>query len=224
MAETATRDLDELRRDLMRATLPHAAFDGWTWTAIRAGADDLGIARVEAESAFPEGPAEVIALFSREADIDMIAAAEAHDLAHMRVRDRVALAVRLRLERNEAHREALRRALSLLAMPQHAGLAARLLYDTVDAVWAVAGDASADLNFYSKRALLAGVYSATLLYWLEDRSPEHERTWRFLDRRIDETVKCGSRFGRALQRAGSLARCGARLRPRRRGDLRMRGS
>ncbi|MFP3386462.1 COQ9 family protein, partial [Tritonibacter sp. SIMBA_163] len=88
-----------------------------------------------------------------------------------RVRDRVALAVRLRLEQNEQHQEALRRALSYLAMPQNAGLSLKLLYRTVDAIWIAAGDASSDYYFYSKRALLAGVYSSTLLYWLEDRSP-----------------------------------------------------
>lgn len=223
MGETSMRDLDELRRELMWATLNHAAFDGWTWAAIRAGADDLGVDRLEAESAFPDGPAEVIELFSHEADIAMIAGAERHDLAHMRVRDRVALAVRIRLEQNEAHQEALRRALSFLAMPRHAGLSLKLLYRTVDAVWAVAGDASSDYNFYTKRVLLAGVYSSTLLYWLEDRSPEHERTWAFLDRRIDETVKVGGRLGRTLKRLEDVPRRLSHLKPRGPRDLRMRG-
>jgi len=221
MADVPMRDLDELRRDLMHATLPHAAFDGWSWTAIYAAARDLGVDRLEAESAFPDGAAEVIELFSHEADIAMIAEVERHDLTHMRVRDRVALAVRTRLEQNEQHQEALRRALSFLAMPQHTGLGLKLLYGTVDAVWTVAGDASVDYNFYTKRVLLAGVYSSTLLYWLEDRSPEYERTWDFLDRRIDETVRIGGRLGRTLKRFEDVPRTLARLRPRR--DLRMRG-
>lgn len=223
MADTSTmRDLDELRRELMQATMPHVPFDGWTWTAIYAAAEDLGLDRLEAESAFPDGPLEVIELFSHEADIAMIAAMEQHGTDTMRVRDRVALAVRLRLEQNERHQEALRRALSYLAMPQNASLSLKLLYRTVDAIWIAAGDASSDYNFYSKRALLAGVYSSTLLYWLEDRSPEHERTWAFLERRIDQTMKLGGRLGRTLKRLEEVPRAVSRLKRRGRRDLRMR--
>jgi ubiquinone biosynthesis protein COQ9 len=221
--QTELRDLDQLRHDLMRATLAHAAFDGWTWTAIRAAADDIGVDRLEAESAFPDGPAELIELFSEEADLAMIAEMEQRDTVNMRVRDRVALGVRVRLEQNIEHQEALRRALSFLALPQNAGLSLKLLYRTVDAVWTAAGDASADYNFYSKRALLAGVYSATLLYWLEDRSEGQERTWDFLDRRIEEVVRVGGRLGKTLKRLEQVPDALYRMRPRDPRNLRMRG-
>jgi ubiquinone biosynthesis protein COQ9 len=221
--QSELRDLDQLRHDLMRAALAHAAFDGWTWTAIRAAADDIGVERLEAESAFPDGPGELIELFSLEADLAMIAEMEQRDTVNMRVRDRVALGVRLRLEQNIEHQEALRRALSFLALPQHAGLSLKLLYRTVDAIWTAAGDASADYNFYSKRVLLAGVYSATLLYWLEDRSEGQERTWDFLDRRIEEVVRVGGRLGKTLKRLESIPETLYRMRPRDPRDLRMRG-
>jgi ubiquinone biosynthesis protein COQ9 len=55
-------------------------------------------------------------------------------------------------------------------------------------MWYAAGDKSTDFNFYTKRATLAGVYSATLLYWLNDRSAGSEATWAFLDRRIDNVM------------------------------------
>src|SRR5262249_25858057 len=86
-------------------------------------------------------------------------------------------------------REAIRRALAFLALPLHAPLAAKLLYRTVDAVWYALGDRSTDFNFYTKRALLAGVYSSTLLYWLNDKSAECTESWGFLDRRIAEVMK-----------------------------------
>src|SRR4029077_14179482 len=86
-------------------------------------------------------------------------------------------------------REAARRALALLALPLNAGLGLKLLYRTVDAMWYAAGDTSADFNFYTKRAILAGVYSSTLLYWLNDRAEGSEATWSFLDRRIDDVMK-----------------------------------
>jgi ubiquinone biosynthesis protein COQ9 len=111
------------------------------------------------------------------------------------------LAVRLRLTANAAHREAIRRALAILAMPIHAPLAARLLYATVDAIWYALGDRSTDYNFYTKRMLLAGVYSATVLYWLNDKSAENTETWDFLDRRIADVM----RIPQAMGRLGKLA-------------------
>jgi ubiquinone biosynthesis protein COQ9 len=82
-----------------------------------------------------------------------------------------------------------RRALALLSLPFNAPLALKLLYNTVDALWYAAGDTSTDFNFYTKRATLAGVYSSTLLYWLNDRTPGSEATWAFLDRRIEDVMK-----------------------------------
>ena len=102
-------------------------------------------------------------------------------------------------DRNTLHREAVRRGLSLLALPQYAPVATRLLYRTVDAMWYAAGDTSTDYNFYSKRALLAGVYSATLLYWLNDKSDGFEATWAFLDRRVANVLQVPKLMNRASQ-------------------------
>lgn len=219
------QDIDQLRHDLMVAALTHVFYDGWTWEAINRAAEDCGVSPLAAEAAFPGGPAEVIELFSTEADLAMLRAVEEQDLESMGVRERVALAVRTRLEQNAEHKEAIGRALSFLAMPQHAGLAAKLLYRTVDAVWMAAGDAAIDFNFYSKRALLAGAYSATLLYWLDDRSDDHADTWAFLDRRLTEIVRVGGRIGKNLSRirnAASGLEGGLLSLTRRKGDLRMK--
>src|SRR5207237_5669709 len=102
----------------------------------------------------------------------------------LKTREKVALAVRLRLSANTAHREAIRRALTILALPVNAPLATRLLYRTVDAVWYATGDRSTDYNFYTKRMLLAGVYGTTLLYWINDKSPDSTETSPFLARQI----------------------------------------
>ena len=75
-----------------------------------------------------------------------------------------------------------------MALPHHIGKASQLLYATVNAIWYYAGDTSTDYNFYTKRALLAWVYSSTFLYWLQDDSEDHHKTWMFLDRRIEEVL------------------------------------
>ena len=83
-------------------------------------------------------------------------------------------------------REAVRRGLSVLAMPPHAALGARLLYETVDGIWYAAGDAATDFSFYTKRATLAAVYGAALMFWLDDRSEGFAETEAFIDRRLAE--------------------------------------
>ena len=112
---------------------------------------------------------------SERADQRTVADMEKEGVASLKIRDRIKNAVRIRLERHAGNREAARRALALLSLPFNAPLALRLLYRTVDAMWYAAGDTSTDFNFYTKRATLAGVYSSTLLYWLNDRSPGARR-------------------------------------------------
>ena len=179
----------ELQERLLDAAIAHVPFDGWGETALLAGAKDLGIERGLALNAFPGGAIEMIECHSQLADRRMLAAYEAAETAGLKIREKAALAIRLRLSANQPHREAIRRALSVLALPIHAPLAARLIYRTVDAVWQALGDRSTDYNFYTKRGLLAGVYGSTLLYWLNDKSAESAESWAFLDRRIAEVMK-----------------------------------
>lgn len=174
---------------LLEAALAHVPFDGWSEATLRHAAADTGLQETDARRAFPRGPIDLVAYYVADADIRMLRELERLDLPSMRIRDRITLAIRTRLEQNQAHREAVGRAVSLLAMPQHGTLAAKSLYRTVDAMWHAAGDTATDFNFYSKRAILAGVYSATLMYWLNDNSENSERTWAFLDRRIADVMR-----------------------------------
>lgn len=193
------------RRDaLLKAALPHVPFDGWTRAALEAAAQDLGMSAADAGRYFPGGIPDLIAHFSDWADRLMQDALSAEDLSGLRVRERIALAVRVRLATLERHREAVRRALSWLALPPNIPLGLRCLYRSVDAIWYAVGDRSADFSFYTKRALLAGVLSSTVLYWLDDDSDDSTETWAFLDRRIDDVMKIPRVSGRARQAAERL--------------------
>lgn len=212
--------IEAMRREILAATLAHVPFDGWSIAALRAGARDAGYADADALRAFPRGAIDVIELHSRLADERMLSDLAAMDLAAMKVRERVAAAIRVRIEPHTAERESIRRALTVLALPQNAGVAARSLYRTVDAIWWGIGDASTDFSFYTKRAMLAGVFSATVLYWLDDRSPDCRDTWGFLDRRIADVMRIpkvqaeiGRMLGR-LPRPSLLSRRVRRRRPR----------
>jgi len=187
MTESYDRDAD--RAQLLEAVLVHVAFDGWSEAALTAAAKDLDIPMARALNAFPGGAAELVAYHSESADRAMIEALTREPLAEMPIREKVARAIRLRLEANMQHREAIRSALTFLMMPLNGPLAARLLYKTVDAIWYAIGDRSTDFSFYTKRGLLAAVYSGTLFYWLGDKSEGAAATWSFLDRRIGEVMQ-----------------------------------
>jgi len=178
----------EIRDRLADAVAAEAAFEGWSQVALSAAAGKLDLPSGEAARLFPGGPVQVLTQLSERADLRTVADLEKTGVEAMKMRDRIRSAVRIRLEKHAGNRESVRRGLASLSTPFHAGLALKLLYKTVDAIWYAAGDTSSDFSFYTKRATLAGVYSATLLYWLNDRSAGSEATWSFLDRRIDEVM------------------------------------
>lgn len=198
-----------LKDKVLDAVLAQAPFDGWTRAAIDSAVRSGAITRDEASLTFPGGLVDLIAWHSLRADRQLVEEMERRGVSSMKVRERIALGVRVRLEQNAQHREAIRRALALLAMPFNGLLASKLLYRTVDAIWYAAGDTSTDFNFYTKRALLAGVYSSTLLFWLNDRSENFSATWAFLDRRIEDVMrieKLKSRVRQFSSRTTSQAR------------------
>ena len=177
----------DIRAALLAAAVPHVAFDGWSDAAFAAAAQDAGVDPVLARAICPRGAVDLALAYHAAGDAEMVARLAGADLSGMRYRDRIASAVRFRLQ--GADREVVRRSTALFALPQHAALGAKAIWGTVDAIWVALGDRSDDINYYSKRAILSGVYGATVLYWLGDASPGQSATWEFLDRRIENVMQ-----------------------------------
>ena len=173
--------------DLLNAALPHVAFDGWSDATLAAAARDTDLPLAMAKALFPRGGVDLAMAYHRAGDAAMLARIKREPLGEMRFRDRIAAAVRFRLEAIE-DREAVRRGTTLFALPQHAADGARALWETADHIWTALGDTSEDINWYTKRATLSGVHASTVLFWLGDDSPDHHATWEFLDRRIDDVM------------------------------------
>lgn len=179
----------DARSDILTALLPHVAFDGWSDTAVRHAAHDLEVPVEFIEMAFPGGAPEMVETYLAEIDSKMLARLKKMKLEKMRVRDRIKTAIITRLEINEAHKETVRRTIGFLALPTNAFLSAKCLWRTVDAMWRAADDTATDYNYYTKRMILGGVYSSTLLVWLADTSDGHKDTKAFLNRRIDNVME-----------------------------------
>lgn len=180
---------DKWREKILAEALAHVAFDGWHDKTLKEAAEKAGASDAELKAAFPRGVADALLFFSSEADRQAVEALEAADLKSKRVRERVTFAVRKRIEAVMKHKEAARRGAAVFALPQHAIDGTTAVYRTVDALWRGIGDTSADFNFYTKRLLLSGVYTTTMLYWFADNSDDAQDTWKFLDRRIADVMQ-----------------------------------
>jgi ubiquinone biosynthesis protein COQ9 len=173
---------------LLEAILPHVAFDGWSETAFAAAVRETGMSPEEARRLCPRGAVDLAVAFHVAGDAAMVAAVKAADLSGLRYREKVAHAIRARLDA-VADKEAVRRGAALFALPHMAAEGARLTWGTADAIWRALGDTSEDFNWYTKRATLAGVWAAVVLYWLGDDSLNAQATDDFIARRIDDVMR-----------------------------------
>ena len=206
----------ERERDrLIAAILPDVAFDGWSRRALHNAARRAEIPLGAATALFPGGAPDLLASFSNWADRQMLERLEIAVVEPASLSRRVALALRLRFEVLAPWREAVRRGLSVLAMPHNAPLGLRLLYDSVDAIWHGVGDHATDFSFYTKRATLAGIYAAALLYWLDDRSPDFVDTEEFIERRLADLHRLSGSRQRLATAAENLPNPLRLLRPSR---------
>ena len=174
---------------VVEASLPDAAFDGFTDAVLAKAAAKAGIEKTELDRLFPEGARSLIEAYSLSADADMEKLLAEMNLGKMKIRERIAAAVLARFAILKPHKEAARRAAATVSLPMHASLGAKLMYHTVDAMWRAVGDTSTDFNFYSKRGILAGVYGATLVRWFYDASEDERATQDFLAARIENVMQ-----------------------------------
>ena len=212
---TADLPLADLRLELAPAVADAAAFDGWSEAAVDAAAEAAGIEPALARFAFRDGAMEMIEAWIARTDADMARAFPAGWTEGVSIRERIRRLVQFRLDAVAHQREALRRALAIMAMPQNAAGALRRGWRTTDAMWRLAGDTAVDYNHYTKRTILAGIYAATLAVFVNDSSDDFADTRAFLDRRIEGVMrfeKAKARIVRPEAERFSMVRLLGRLR------------
>lgn len=215
MSDTPADSLDPIRHGLLAAALTHIPFDGWSQISLDKAARDIGADPGTVGLAFPDGAPGLLDFFAHDADSRMLARVAELGIDGMRMRDRIRAVVKARIDVIAEHREAERRALSFCALPRNAPLGLKLVSRTVDLMWRAAGDTSTDFAFYTKRATLAAVYTATVMHWIADSSEDNADTWAFLDRRIGNVMtveKAKLKLRERLKESPSLATLLSRLR------------
>lgn len=185
--EQESADHQDARARLLAAALPHVIFDGWGEATFTAAATDAAIAPGLARVICPRGALDLAVDYHRQGDRMMAEKLATTDLSALKFREKVAAAVRFRLEVADA--DLVRRGVALFSLPQNVVVGSSLVWGTADAIWRALGDNSADVNWYTKRMTLSAVYSATVLYWLGDDSAGKAATCEFLSRRIDDVMR-----------------------------------
>jgi len=197
--------MTHLQNTILDAALPSVAFDGWTMGTLERAAQSANLTAFDVRRAFPGGVMEAVEYFSTRADAAMVAELRArYSLTTMKIRERIATAVMVRLRQQTAHREAARRAHAISGLPWNKLSEMKMVYATVDAMWREAGDTSTDYNFYTKRLLLAKVYLTTLRVWLDDTSPDLADTEAFLRRRIENVMQIEKLKAKAKEKLGMV--------------------
>lgn len=180
-------------------------FEGWTDEALRSASKAAGLEPEYAEIAFPKGAGEALEYLFAKIDDDMHKKLKKVDMQKLKIRERIIFAVKTRFECAAPYKQAIKKGISFFARPDNSVDGASGLWKTVDEIWYAVGDKSTDFNYYTKRMTLAAVYSSTLLYWLSDESPEHEETWGFLERRIENVMQFG-KFKSKIEKLFSFGR------------------
>lgn len=206
--------LSHERQSLVLAALPHVPFSGWSDKTLQDAVRDCGYDPVMAYRCFPGGVPDLVDAFIEESDRRMLERFAELSAENLRIRERIATAIRVRLEWHQEHKEAVRHTVAFYSIPLNTGRGVKRIAHTCDAIWRACGDTATDWNFYSKRMLLAGVYTSTLSFWLNDSSEGMVDTWAFLDRRIGnvmEIQKFKGKYASKVQALGEAVKRGPRF-------------
>ena len=180
--------IDQAKALIIAAAGDHIIFDGLSDLALKAAAADSGVSEEIVHLAFPKGAQDLGVEIHLTGDRELAGRMTSEDMTALRYSEKVARAVMIRLKIAGQNKEAVRRAANFFALPQNAVAGSKCIWNTADTIWSALGDTSDDLNWYSKRTILSGVYSASLLYWLGDESEGSVRTKTFVDRRIENVM------------------------------------
>ncbi|MDQ7070422.1 MAG: COQ9 family protein [Rhodobacterales bacterium] len=177
----------DIKGDLLDAAVIHVPFDGWSDATWRSAIRDADVDPVLARALCPRGALDLAIAFHQRGDRAMVARAKTEDMGALRYSEKIAALVRFRLQAVE-DKDVVRRGMTLFSLPQYASEGSKLIWGTSGLIWETLGDTSDDINWYTKRATLSAVYGSTVLFWLGDDSDDHQATWEFLDRRINDVM------------------------------------
>ncbi|KAH0619459.1 hypothetical protein JD844_000107 [Phrynosoma platyrhinos] len=188
---------ERLQNRILTAALEFVPTHGWTSDAIAEGAKSLGLS-VAAAGLFHNDGSELVLHFVSQCNTKLSELLEEqHKLVQLGQAEKKKTdqflkdALEARLRMLIPYIEKWPQAISVLLLPHNIPSSLNLLTSMVDDMWHYAGDQSTDINWYTRRAVLAGIYNTTELVMIQDSSPDFEDTWSFLQNRIADAMNMG---------------------------------
>jgi ubiquinone biosynthesis protein COQ9 len=198
----STIDLRIVQQKLiLQQVLELTAFEGLSDATITKAAVEVGLHHMAGKRLFAGGVNDLLAFYNTQLNEELEALAEVQNLAQMRTHERIEWLLLKRFEQLQPYKEAVRRITAYSALPWNANAALKRLWQSCDVIWRLAGDKSLDYNYYSKRSLLAKVYVATLLFWLNDQD---DNLQEFVQRQIAGVLNMGRKMGMANAKISNL--------------------
>ena len=190
------KQIEKEKARILERFLKATPFDRWSESNLKRASKACGFKPDYALVLFPEGIVEFTQYFNDLMNENM---AENFDpMVYSKVSDKIVHLIELKLDVYAPHKEAIRALYQYNIRPKNICSAQKQLWKTCDQIWYLAGDESTDYNHYTKRIILAAVYSRTLLYWLSDESEDYADTKNFIRRKIKNVGKIGKWKASAL--------------------------
>ncbi|KAF7403973.1 hypothetical protein HZH68_006767 [Vespula germanica] len=191
--ETEEEYEKKTKRKILIASMNFVPELGWSRQAISAGAESIGYPGI-IHGMFPNGGAELVAHFysSCNNELNKILKEKYEKIQAdpaKKVQDtgkQICYAIETRLRMIIPYKKNWPQAIALMTLPPNVPTVLANLVTLVDDICYYTGDRSIDINWYTKRVVLAGIYKTTELYMLQDNSEDNEETWKFLKRRIED--------------------------------------
>ena len=184
-----------LKKNLMMKMLDQVPNLGWTWKALHEGAKTAKKAKnsdkKELQNLFDNKISNIISTFNDKLDEDMYVIFNAENNKNLGTTDTVKTLILSRLKASENYKSIIKTSLFFMAQPRNAYDAFTQVMKTSNKIWEIAGDTSSGGTFYSKRLILSGVYSSTLVHWLAKEDRGAKESEGFLDRRLEDVKKFG---------------------------------
>ena len=181
-------NLNLKRLEILRNVKKNIIINGWNDNIFSIITKRNKYNEEEVRALFSKGYRSLLELYLFNADQEMIKSCNKIDLIKMKTHERIREIILLKLKINAKDKNLFKRTFFTLMLPQHFNIATSSLYRTVDHIWYIAGDKSTNFNFYTKRLILAGIYSSTVFYWI-DGDKTFEQIKDFLNNQLKQVSK-----------------------------------
>ncbi|XP_064292268.1 ubiquinone biosynthesis protein COQ9, mitochondrial-like isoform X3 [Plodia interpunctella] len=178
---------ENVKHSILERALDFVPKSGWSVESISAGAEAAGYPGV-AHGLFPNGGGDLVHYFNIKCNEQLVVQMKSwpkENLKESKVPAKfIENAIFTRLLMIEPYKSTWPKAIAIQALPNNVSNCLATLLSLVDDICYHSGDRSVDFNWYIRRVGLAGIYKASELFYLTDKSQEGVATRSFINSRI----------------------------------------